>query len=80
MALSDEEKLDISVAAFKRKLDSIESWTSFKLLLNSITKAVVVNFLKGKIENSADSYEDGAAQNTAKAADLDDLADEYDSI
>lgn len=80
MALSDEEKLDVSVDAFKRKLDSIETWTAFKSMLNNITKTMVVNFLKGRIGDSADSYEAGAAQNTAKAADLDDLVNEFDSI
>jgi hypothetical protein len=78
--MTDEEKLRVSVDAFKQKLDRIQTWDDFKTLLDNITKQQVKNFLKTRLQFSADGYRDGAIYNTNAADDLDDLVTEYDSI
>ena len=78
--MTDEEKLEFSVEAFKDRLDRIETWDAFKQTIGNISPGVVNNFLKNRLAEQRDSYYSGAAANTNAGDELDDLVGEYDGI
>jgi len=76
----DEEKLEETKEAFRRKLDEIETWDDFKILLNNITKQRVINFIKNNLEQSASRYRNIGSNCTGKGNDIDNLVEEVDAI
>ncbi len=78
--MTDEEKLEITKEAFRRKLDAIPTWTAFKMLMNSITKAQIITFVTDNLEQRATNYRDASTGMTTKADDIDDLVVEVDAI
>jgi len=78
--MNSGEKRSVVVEAFKKKLDSIETWDEFKQLITLITKDRVKNFIKNNLEQSAQGYRDGATHCTDKASDIDNLVTEVDGI
>lgn len=78
--MTDEEKLEITTEAFRRKLDTIPTWAAFKSLMNSITKAQVITFVTNNLEQRATNYRDSATNSTSTANDIDALVVEVDAI
>jgi len=81
MALSDNEKLEITKAKFKAKLNSIVTWQDFKDLINTITKAKIKNFIKSALHSEGDwRVNVSGPEEIAKGNDLYNLEDEVDEI
>lgn len=78
--MEDEEKLEITKEAFKRKLDAILTWDDFKTLLDNITRQRIINFIKNNLEQEASRQRDLGINFTDKANDIDDLVVEVDAI
>lgn len=78
--MTDEEKLEMTKEAFRRKLDSVATWADFKTLMNNITKQQVINFVKNNLEQNATNYRDAATNCTDKADDIEFLVVEVDAI
>ena len=78
--MEDEEKLDITKEAFKKRIDGIPTWDNFKSLLNSITKQQVINFITANLEHNASRCRSYAADYVNRADDIDDLVEEVDAI
>ena len=78
--MTDDEKLEIAREAFKRKLDSIQTWDQFKNTVKNLTSEGVITFIKNNLENAAISYRSSSDSMDEKAGEIDTLVNEIDGL
>ena len=79
--MTDDEKLEISRAKFKARLDLIVTWDEFKTLLNNLTKTRIKNFIRNALQDEATKRRDIFAQaELSKASDIEALKQEVNTI
>ena len=78
--MTDDEKLRAAKKAFEKKLSGIKTWTEFKNMVNNITAARMKDFIKNSLQRAAIVHTDTATVQTSKATNLNDLADEIDTL
>ncbi len=78
--MTDEEKLRITQDAFNRKIQSIDTWASFKSAISGITKAKVKNFIKNNLQQAKQNQTDAATYSTNEATEIGALITEVENI
>lgn len=77
MALTDDQKLEITLRAFKKRLNQIDTWADFKTIMANITKAKIITFIKNEIQAEVDKK---VAEATELNAESGALQQEIDTI
>jgi hypothetical protein len=79
MALSDEEKLEIAVRAFKKKLYSYASWEDFKVFLTTVTREQIKTFIINSVNAEKTQHQTIVDDETANVSELDAFATELET-
>lgn len=80
MALNDADKLEISRAKFINKLNSVETWDEFKILVGNLTKPQIVAAIKNAIQAEIIERTAIVASEDSRMTDLTEFDGELDTI
>jgi len=68
--MQDAEKLELVKKVFRQKLDAVQDWNEFKLLVQDMSKQKFINFIKDGVQLSAEEHRNKASKANNRASSI----------